>query len=571
MTSKKIKLAYFSMEMMLESDIPTYAGGLGVLAGDLLRSCADLKVPAVGVSLVYSGTVFAQAIEPNGSQLFREVDWRKLDQLTNLTEKTILRINNTDVSIACWRYDIVGIDEFVVPIYLLDTDFFDNNEWSRRITRNLYAQEGDIRIAQEIVLGIGGIRMLRQLGYSDIKAYHMNEGHTSFAALELLKENNYEDDKVCALCSFSTHTPIPEGHDIFDYDLAYQVAGDYLPWHIKKLASDERLHMTKLGMSLSKTKLAVSKKHEKVSNNIFPGYSIQSVTNGVHHRTWISSYLQDLYERYIPGSLNDPEKLAQAPELVPDDELWQAHQESKRELLHYVNKHLTSIGTHQERDHPDLKDCFDENILTIAMARRPVEYKRPLLFYHDLDRLLRIGKDKIQIIQCGKSHFADDVSRRIVSEILEISKKFRSSIKVVYLENYSPRIARFLVAGTDVWLNTPMQPLEASGTSGMKAAMNGVLNFSVPDGWWLEGYALQPDSGYIIGEEIASLEAQFNNDKDADSIYTTLEKEIIPTYYDNRPEWLRRMKHAIALGAYFNTHRCIKEYKRIAWDKSDTT
>ncbi|OGK61385.1 hypothetical protein A3G65_01565 [Candidatus Roizmanbacteria bacterium RIFCSPLOWO2_12_FULL_37_7b] len=566
MKKSSIDVAYFSMEMMLESDIPIYAGGLGVLAGDLLRSCADLKVPAVGMSLVYSGTVFAQMIEPDGSQQFKEVDWRKLDQLTRLPEKIVMKINGRDVSIACWRYDIVGFDGFVVPIYFLDTDFYENDDWSRLITRNLYAQQGDLRIAQEVVLGIGGVKMLRKLGYNNIKTYHMNEGHCSFVALELLAENEYKDDKVRKLCSFTTHTPIPEGHDVFDYDLAYQIAGDYLPWHIKDLASADRLHMTKLGMSLSKTKLAVSKKHEKVSNHILPGYDIKSVTNGIHHRTWISPYLQDLYEKYIPGSLKDPSKLKNSETLIPDDELWRAHLESKRELLHYVNKHLTSIDTRQERENPNPADCFDENILTIAMARRPVEYKRPLLFYHDLERLMRIGKGKIQIIQCGKSHFADEISQKIVHEIIRISKKCRTAIKVVYLENYSPRIARFLVAGTDIWLNTPIQPLEASGTSGMKAAMNGVLNFSVPDGWWIEGYKMRPDAGFVIGEEIKGLDAEFNNDKDADSIYEVLEHVIIPTYYNNRKEWTHRMKQAIALGSYFNTHRCIREYQTIAWN-----
>lgn len=559
------EVAYFSMEFMLESDIPTYAGGLGVLAGDLLRSCADMGISAVGVTLVYNGNIFSQHIEPDGSQTFKSVDWRKVDQLTKLTERISLTIHNEEVHVGVWRYDIVGLTGFVVPVYLLDTSFEENSQWAQNISQNLYADQGDLRIAQEIVLGIGGVKMLRKLGYGDIRTYHMNEGHCGFVPLALLEEHGYQDAEVRKLCSFTTHTPIPEGHDTFDYAFAHTYGEKYIPWHIKDIASQEIFHMTKLAMNMSKHTNAVSHKHMKVSQHIFPGFTIGAITNGVHHRTWISPYLQDVYEAHIPGVIMDPSKLKKAPEMIPDDVLWHTHQKAKRELMDYANKHITDLRSH-EGSFITPEEFFDENILTIAMARRPVAYKRPLLMYHDIEKLLEIGEGKIQILQCGKSHPHDINSQNIVKEVMNISQKLKGRIRVDYLEDYSPRLSRLLVAGADMWLNTPMQPLEASGTSGMKAAMNGVLNFSVPDGWWIEGYRMEPDAGFVIGAEIPGLEASFDDAADADSIYTQLRDTIIPMYYSNKPEWIRRMKHAIALGGYFNTHRCIREYKKYAWD-----
>lgn len=559
------EVAYFSMEFMLESDIPTYAGGLGVLAGDMLRSCADMCINAVGVTLVYNGDIFSQHIETDGSQTFRPVEWRKMDQLTKLTDRITLTINNEQVHVGVWRYDIVGITGCAIPIYLLDTAFGENSEWAQNITHNLYADHGDLRIAQEIVLGIGGIKMLRKLGYGDVRTYHMNEGHCAFVPLALLEEHGYQDTEVRKLCSFTTHTPIPEGHDTFDYPFAQQYGEKYIPWHIKTIASEEKLHMTKLAMNLSKHANAVSHKHMKVTQHIFPGHTIEAITNGVHHRTWINPYLQDVFETYIPGFLSDPSKLKRATDSLPDDVLWAGHQSAKRDLMQYANKHVSEFNSH-DGSFISPEEYFDENVLTIAMARRPVAYKRPLLLYRDIEKLLEIGEGKIQILQCGKSHPHDQNSQNIVKEVIAISQKLKGRIRIDYLEDYSPRLSRLLVAGADIWLNTPMQPLEASGTSGMKAAMNGVLNFSVPDGWWIEGYRMEPDAGFVIGTEIPGLEASFDDQADSESIYSQLHDTIIPMYYGDKPEWIRRMKHAIALGAYFNTHRCIREYKKYAWD-----
>jgi len=557
---KPLECAYFSMEIMFESEIPSYAGGLGVLAGDILRSAADMEIPMVGVSLVYNGTSFSQEIEPDGSQKFEVNHWQKNDKLTHLPNRIELQIDNTQVQVGVWRYDVVGVSGFVVPVYLLDTDLLDNGLWARATTQNLY--EGEYRLPQEVLLGIGGVKMLRNLGYQEVNIFQMNEGHASFVPLALEEELGYNDQEVKKKCVFVTHTPIPEGHDQFDYQFAWKIAGAYLPWHIKDLAGENSLHMTRLGMSLSKYSIAVSKMHEEISQKLFPEYKINSITNGVHHRTWIAPEMQNLYDKYIQGWMDQPQNLNKAIEVLPDEALWKAHEELKFELIEYVNRNLTSIRTEYEQINPPSLERFDTHTLTLALARRPVPYKRPLLLYNDVERLLRIGEGKLQIIQCGKAYPEDPSSQGFVHEILEVSKRFRGRLKVVYLENYSPKIARLLVGGVDMWVNTPRRPLEASGTSGMKAAMNGVLNLSVLDGWWIEGYKMDHMSGWPIAPE----NSENNDEVDANSVYDLLENTIIPMYYTNRWEWIQRMKHAISIGSYFNTHRVLQDYKKLAWN-----
>lgn len=558
-------VAYFSMEVMIEAEIPSYAGGLGALAGDLLRSCADLGIEAVGVSLVYSGNTFSQVINLDGSQSFEEVDFRRSDHLKKLPEQIELTIQNTPVLVDVWRYDFVGLNGHIVPLYLLDTDLPENEQWARDLTKSLYSGGGDVRISQELLLGIGGVKMLKALGHQDIKVYHMNEGHCAFVPLALLEDHNYQDEEVKKLCTFTTHTPVPEGHDKFSYDLAYRYGEKYLPWHIKKIATEESLSMTHLALNMSKYSFGVSKKHQKVSENLFSGYKIGAITNGVHHLSWTSPTLHDLYNEFLPGWMEDPSLLSQAAEKLPDDGLWAAHEEAKKDLINFVNQHLTAVSTDEEKLHPSEHDSYNLHTLTIALARRPVPYKRPLLLYSDVERLLRIGQGKIQIIQCGKSHPDDQTSQGFVREIIRISKQLRGQIRICYLENYSPKLARLLVRGCDVWLNTPRRPLEASGTSGMKAALNGVLNFSILDGWWIEGFEMDPLSGFSIGPNDESVTPSNDDASDASDLYDKLEKEIIPSFYEHRSEWINRMKHAIALGAYFNTHRCIKEYQEKAW------
>ena len=566
--NKKIDVAYFSMEIMLETDIPTYAGGLGILAGDLLRTCADMRRPAIGVSLVYSGNQFQQVINPDGSQIFKKTEWQKLDQLNKLDESILLDVYGKKLKVNIWRYDIVGFEGFLVPVFLLDTDFINNEDWGRDITKNLYGGSGATRILQELVLGVGGVRFLRKLGFNDIKTFHLNEGHTAFAVLELLKENNYDLNIVKSKTVFSTHTPVPEGHDRFDYQFAYDNIGSYLPWNIKELATSDNLSMSDLALNCSKKSFAVSKKHFFVASSMFPNNKIDYVTNGVHPRTWISSALQDVYNEYLPGWINDPSKFKQAESKIPNDALEVAHKISKKELIDYVNSRLTSVSNQEEKNNPLPEQLFDLETLTISIARRPVSYKRPLLLYTDIERFARIGVGKIQIIQCGKSHPQDDVSKEFVKKIVEISKRLKTLLRVVYLEDYSPKIARLLVGGSDVWLNTPRRPLEASGTSGMKASLNGVINFSILDGWWIEAFEQNPEAGFSIGplEYTVAYSGETNDLEDADSLYKKLEEEVIPLYYNLKSKWLEKMKKSITLGGYFNTFRCINEYKSKAWD-----
>lgn len=541
--STKCTVAYFSLEMMLESDIPTYAGGLGVLAADILRSCADKSISAIGVSIVYSGDVFSQSIHDDGTQTFTKQEWQKLDQLTKLPNIVEIKIAGEKVMVGCWRYDITGLSGYTVPVYLLDTNLIGNPSWIRDITKSLYGS-GDYRICQELTLAFGGIAMLHSLGIKEIKTYHLNEGHCAFVPLALMPEHNYQDEDVKKLCVFTTHTPIPEGHDHFSYEHAYHFAGDYLPWHIKKIAGDNELSMSRLALNLSRQHFAVSRLHRDTTQKMFPEFKIDYVTNGVHHRNWVHNHFQDLYNKYLPDWLDNPTLLSSSFN-IPSSDLWAAHIECKNKLINYVNRHLLA-------DHPP----FDTDALTISLARRPVAYKRPLLIYRDLERLARIGQGRLQIIQCGKSHFEDNVSQEFVRKIIEASHSLKDKIKICYLENYSPKIARMLVSGSEVWLNTPQKPLEASGTSGMKAAMNGVLNFSVPDGWWIEGFEKFPLSGWNIGNQKSPSDDEF----DSNSLYTTLESEIIPLYYNHRPEWIGRMFNAIKLGSYFSTHRVIEEY-----------
>jgi starch phosphorylase len=406
--------------------------------------------------------------------------------------------------------------------------------------------------------------MLRALGYNDIQTYHMNEGHSAFLTLELLKERNYNDEEVRKSCAFTTHTPIPAGHDKFDYDLAYRIVGDMLPWHIKKLAGENTLNMTELAFSLSHAANAVSKKHQEVTKHLFPDKKIDYVTNGVHHLTWTSSAFKHLFDKYIPDWMIHPEHLRKALTDIPENALWEAHQKNKKHLIHFINKYLTELFA---QNFPiDESDLFKDDVLTITYARRSVPYKRPLLIYKDLKRLVEIGKGKLQIIHAGKCSPGDGFCLNSVDTIVDLSRDLRGKIKIVYLDNYNIELAQILSAGSDIWLNTPQRPLEASGTSGMKAVLNGVINFSILDGWWIEAMQNDPLSGWAFGGEPTELKPQNTDREDADDLYNKLEHEIIPDYYIRKEKWLERMRHSIALGAIFNTHRCVDEYVQKCWD-----
>jgi starch phosphorylase len=552
------KIAYFSMEIGILNDVRTYSGGLGVLAGDTIRSAADLKLPMVGVTLISSKGYFTQDFDAEGAQLERPAEWDQQKFMKLLPNRVHLRLEGRLVHIQAWLYVQESITGGKVPLFFLDTDLEANAPEDREITHYLYGGGDGYRLKQEAVLGIGGVRILRDMGF-EIRKYHMNEGHASLLTIELLHEHRrdieevWDEDliwdapRVREMCVFTTHTPVAAGHDKFDYELVNDVLGELLPMHIlRKLGGEENLNMTLLGLNLSECVNGVAKKHRDVSRTMFPGYEISAITNGVHSYTWTCESMKRLYDRYIPGWANEPELFVRVGR-IPDEELWAAHMEAKRKLIDSVNAR-TGAG-------------MDHDTLTLGFARRATAYKRATLVFRDLDRLARIAGGKVQLVFAGKAHPKDTPGKEMIKHIFESIEKLRGKIKVVYLKGYDMRSALDLVSGVDVWLNNPMRPHEASGTSGMKAAHNGVMNFSVLDGWWIEGH-IEGFTGWSIGPDPTETTlAEASDELDADDLYTKLENIIIPTYYESRGTWVRMMQNAIGKNAYyFNTHRMMRRY-----------
>ncbi len=553
-------IAYFSMEIGVKNDIPTYSGGLGILAGDTIKSAADLDLPLVAVTLISHKGYFSQQIDTSGWQKEIPVVWDPASYMTLLPEKVVVSIEGRDVYIQAWLYIIESPTGGKVPILFLDTDLPENSPEDRVITDSLYGGDSTYRIKQEIVLGMGGVRMLQTLEFH-IKKFHMNEGHASFLALELLlrfrrdiesvwdERSVWDIARVRDLCVFTTHTPVEAGHDKFPYPLVKQVLGEIFPLDVlKDLAGKENLNMTLLALSLSKYVNGVAKKHGEVSQHMFPGYHIHAITNGVHTFTWTCHDMAKLFNKYIPGWANEPELFVRSGS-IPELELWEAHREAKRKLLTYVGE-TTGI-------------VMDTNVLTLGFARRATAYKRPHLLFHDIDRLLEVNaKGRLQIIYAGKSHPHDDNGKRLIQGIYGYRDKLKGKISIAFLSGYDMDIALKLVSGVDVWLNTPLRPLEASGTSGMKAAHNGVVNFSVLDGWWIEGH-IEGFTGWSIGGLASETTLPGMSDaEDAADLYMKLEQHIIPRYYDpNKSHWSRMMKNAISKNAYyFNSHRMMRRY-----------
>lgn len=552
---KPLRVAYFTMEIGLKASIPTFAGGLGVLAADLMRSAADVGLDAACITMCWQFGYLRQRLRPDGSQEYGNVTWDPEKELKLLPARVKVWIEGRDVTVAARVLELKGGNsDHVVPILFLETNLPENSPEDRVITQQLYGGDQAMRIRQELVLGIGGVRMLRALGYAEIQYFHLNEGHCAFLTLELLRERNFSDESVRASCAFTTHTPVQAGHDVFPYDLAWKIAGDNLPWHIKRLAGDDALSMTKLAMELSRYTCGVSEVHGQVSRKILNNSAVDYITNGVHHREWTSPEMAALFDLRIPGWRADPSLLTAHCRELTDAELWEAHMQAKNRLLQVVNA-----------DRP-ADDQFDPNVLTIGSARRVVPYKRPELLYTNLERLRQVAGGKLQILHAGNAHPHDPFSQDVIRHMVERSKELKGAVRIAYLPNYSPDLAKLLVGGVDVWLNTPMRLHEASGTSGMKACLNGVLNLSTLDGWWIEGYARDPESGWRIGPLASSLDADDTRQIDAEDLYTQLQYEVIPDYvYPDRIRWLRRMKRAIGLMGYFNAQRCITEYMTKAW------
>lgn len=525
------------MEVGLNSKIPTYTGGLGVLAGDTLKAAADMQFPMIGVTLLAKYGYFFQRIE-DGAQKEMAVSWKVNDFLEPLDTTVTVKVAGEDVKVGCWIYHIKGIDGYQIPLLFLHTDFPENSESARSISDVLYGDGPGYRLQQEIVLGIGGVRMLNALGLTDIKHYHMNEGHAAFLTLELHKELN-DFEQVKQKCIFTTHTPIPAGHDIFDMKLVQGILDPELFGILmQRYSSNPTLNLTELALDYSDYINGVAKKHTEVSKTMFPNYHINSITNGVHAGTWVSTHFQKVFDARIPGWKSDPQLLSSATE-ISNEEIWNAHVECKKQIIDFANA-TTNAG-------------MDYDYFTIGWARRFTSYKRPDFIFHDLKRLLEIAKNKgpVQIIYSGKAHPKDTAGKELISEIVRMSQQESADVKMVYLPNYDMYLSKFITSGVDVWLNTPAPPNEASGTSGMKCALNGIPQISVLDGWWWEGHK-EGKTGWAFSTP--------------EELYDLLDKEIIPTYYNDRVKWQETMKQAIALnGSFFNTHRMLNEYIKYAY------
>jgi starch phosphorylase len=554
----KRKIAYFSMEIAVNPGMPTYSGGLGMLAGDTIRSAADLKVPIVAVSLLHRKGYFYQRLDPNGWQREEPAEWVVEDFLIEMPERVSVVIEGRSVQIRAWKYLVTGIAGFEVPVYFLDTYLPENSESDKTLTHYLYGGDQRYRLCQEVILGTGGVRMLRALGYRDIGRFHMNEGHSSLLTLELLNEESKGEqngtftieniESVKKRCVFTTHTPVPAGHDQFPLEIVNDIIGLKASNGIKDIIScNGLLNMTHLALNLSSYINGVAKKHGETSNLMFDGYHVDAITNGIHAPTWVSNYFKELFDRYAQDWMQDNFNLRYALN-IPKSELWDAHVKAKKELIDHVNRE-TNVG-------------LDLGHLTIGLARRATRYKRTDLIFTDIERLKGISTEigPIQIIISGKAHPKDHDGKELIHRIYEVKKLLQGEVKISYLENYDMVLSKMIIAGVDVWLNTPQPPLEASGTSGMKAALNGVPSLSVLDGWWIEG-CIEGVTGWSIGENGRKIDQNQEQTNDALSLYEKLEEVVLPLFYNDRDAFIDVMRSAIALNAsFFNTQRMLKEY-----------
>lgn len=551
------RIAYFTMEIGLRTDIPTYSGGLGVLAGDTVRSAADLELPLVTVSLVNRAGYFHQRIDESGRQQEEPDTWDPARYAQPLQARVVVPIEGRDIWVGGWLYVLEGHMGGRQPVILLDTDVAENTGEDRKLTHYLYGGDLNYRLKQEVVLGIGGARMLHALGFR-IRQYHMNEGHAALLCLELLNryaypswdvrtgDSPYDIPQVRELCDFTTHTPVEAGHDKFPYELVQRVLGDFVDLStLKRLAGDDQLNMTRLALNASEFVNGVAKRHAETSRHLFPGYRVRSITNGVHPFTWTFSAFARLYDEHLPGWCHEPELLVRAECCITDEAIRQAHEQAKHALLEKVHA-LTGTG-------------LDPAHCTLGFARRMTGYKRPELLFEDRNRLRAIaGRHPVQVVMAGKAHPHDQDGKRAIEALHGHMQELAGDITVVFLPNYDMALAAAMVAGVDVWLNTPLPPWEASGTSGMKAAFNGVPNLSVLDGWWSEG-CIEGVTGWAIGDGDTG-------GHDAGALYEKLEHVVLPMYYLDRPGWVSVMKGAIAKNAsFFNSHRMMRRYASDAY------
>ena len=553
-------VAYFSMEICLEQAIPTYSGGLGVLAGDTLRSAADLGVPLVAVTLLHRKGYFHQHLDATGQQTETPVQWSPEEALERVDGRSTVTIEGRTVHVAAWKYSVKGVRGHEVPVFLLDTMLEENSEADRTLTDSLYGGDEHYRLCQEIVLGMGGAGLLQSVGYDAGVIYHLNEGHSALLTLQLLERQlegrqhfELEDadlESVRQRCVFTTHTPVPAGHDKFPLEMVRSVLGDERVALLEGCGGvyEGMLNMTHLALHLTRFVNGVAMRHRDVSRGMFPEYPINSITNGVHATTWAGPAFTALFDRRIPEWRRDNLYLRYAVS-IPLQEIRDAHAEDKTALLEEVR---TRTGV-----------TLDPAVMTIGFARRATPYKRADLIFSDVERLATIARKvgKLQIIFGGKAHPHDGGGKELIRRIFAADERLRGLVEVVYLENYEMALAAKMVAGVDLWLNNPMKPLEASGTSGMKAAINGVPSFSVLDGWWVEGH-VEGVTGWSIGGP----DAETDPSADALDLYIKLERVILPLFYGLPFAYAEVMRSSISLnGSFFNTQRMVRQYVHNAY------
>jgi len=538
-------IAYLTAEIGLWSELHTYSGGLGVLAGDHVKSAADANLPLVAISLLYREGYGRQHLDAKGDQSETYAPIDPAEHLTN-TGKTIqLPLDGSTLYASIWRTDVIGVSGHVVPVYFLDTFHPNNTADFVGLGARLYGGDDDTRVRQEYLLGVGGVQALQTLGH-DFAGMHLNEGHCTFAMLEMLRQG-WTREELAQRTLFTTHTPVPAGHDRFEWSLVREVIGDLLPDDAQDLVrnagdSEEarRCSMSHLAVALSTSVNAVSNLNAQVASTMFGSTHIAPITNGVHHITWTSPQMTGLFDVHLPGWKEDPSQLGYAGSL-PDDALLEARQANRRML-----RELVRVSTGVE---------LEEHRLTIGFARRFATYKRANLVFSDLERLRAIGADRIQFVFSGKAHPKDEGGKQLIRDIFASAGEVANDIPVAFIENYDMDTGLAMTSGVDIWLNNPIRPLEASGTSGMKAAMNGVPNCSILDGWWPEGCE-HGVNGWAIGEA----EDDRDDARDAENIYNVLEHEVLPLWDEGPQRWAKLMRASIATSARFTGARMIADY-----------
>ncbi|HZW09449.1 MAG TPA: alpha-glucan family phosphorylase [Phycisphaerales bacterium] len=566
-------IAYLALEIGIDERMPTYAGGLGILAGDTLRAAADLGLPVVGVTLLYRDGYFAQRFGPDHTQQEPNDEWRPESILRQMTPRVTVPVDGRDVTLRAYRYDAAGVGGHVVPVYFLDSDLPENDGAARGLTRRVYGGDPDHRIRQETLLGVGGPRMLRAIGH-EVRLFHMNEGHACLATLEALSahvarmtEHGAGPDRalerdvlgsVRRRFVFTTHTPVPAGHDRFPVERVRAIFGDHPALHRPELYSDDGGHTfntTRLALNLSGFANAVAQRHGEVTRDMFPGYHVHAITNGVHAASWVGRHQAALFDEHLPGwrARNADLRLA---ERIPAAALHEAHKRAKADLLAHVGERTGR--------------SLDPQAFTIVFARRMTDYKRPALVFSDTARLVQMARKigPVQLIFAGKAHPHDGRGRDIIQQVHRAGAELGRTVPVVYIPGYDIALAKKLVAGADLWLNNPRPPLEASGTSGMKAALNGVPSLSTLDGWWAEA-CVEGVTGWAIGaagDDCRRERTEEQDSRHAESLYRKLEAAVLPLYYQDRAGWLGVMRGSIAInGSYFTTERMMREYAVMAY------